>query len=184
MAFHVSLVGRKNLSGEIYRQIRGAILDGRLRPEDRLSPSRDLARALAVSRMTVIVAYERLASEGFVTSRLGAGTFVSDRVRGEIRKKAKSRSEGPLRPRAIWESISLLSAFKQHAIFDFRTGIPDPSLFPQRIWRRLIARSLRSPVAATGLYDHPAGHPDLRAAIIHHLGTARGPDLSTTATRV
>jgi GntR family transcriptional regulator/MocR family aminotransferase len=33
---------------------------------------------------------------------------------------------------------------------------------------------LRSPVVATGLYDHPAGHRDLRVAIIHHLGTARG----------
>jgi GntR family transcriptional regulator/MocR family aminotransferase len=171
MAFHVSLVGRKNLSGEIYRQIRRAILDGRLRPGDRLSPSRDLARALAVSRMTVIVAYERLASEGFVTSRLGAGTFVSDRVRSG---KAKSRSEGPLQPRALWESISLPSAFEHRAAFDFRTGIPDPSLFPHRTWRRLIARTLRSPVVATGLYDHPAGHRDLRVAIIHHLGTARG----------
>jgi GntR family transcriptional regulator / MocR family aminotransferase len=55
MVFHVSVVGRKNLSGELYRQIRCAILDGRLRPGDRLSPSRDLARALAISRMTVIV---------------------------------------------------------------------------------------------------------------------------------
>jgi GntR family transcriptional regulator/MocR family aminotransferase len=171
MVFHVSLVGRKNLSGELYRQIRRAILDGRLRPGDRLSPSRDLARALAISRMTVIVACERLASEGSVTSRLGAGTFVSDRVRSG---KAKSRSEGPLQPRALWESISLPSAFEHRAAFDFRTGIPDPSLFPHRTWRRLIARTLRSPVVATGLYDHPAGHRDLRVAIIHHLGTARG----------
>ena len=57
MVFHVSLAGRKNLSGELYRQIRRAILNGRLRRGDRLSPSRDLARALAISRMTVIVAY-------------------------------------------------------------------------------------------------------------------------------
>jgi GntR family transcriptional regulator/MocR family aminotransferase len=174
MAFHVSLVGRKNLSGEIYRQIRRAILEGRLRPGDRLSPSRDLARALAVSRTTVIVAYERLASEGFVTSRLGAGTFVSDRVRSGIRGKARTRSEGALQPRVIWEPISLLSAFEHPAAFDFRTGIPDPSLFPHRTWRRLVARTLRSPLMATGFYDHPAGHRDLRAAIIHHLGTARG----------
>src|ERR1700730_6846496 len=132
------LVGRKNLSVEIYRQIRQAILDGRLRPGDRLSPSRDLARALAVSRMTVIVAYERLASEGFVTSRVGAGTFVSDRVRSGVRGKARSRSEGPLRARAIWETISLPSAFEHPAAFDFRTGIPDPSLFPHRTWRRLV----------------------------------------------
>ena len=71
MTFHISLIGRKDLNGEIYRQIRRAILAGRLRAGDRLPPSRELARALAVSRMTVIVGYERLAGEGLVTSRLG-----------------------------------------------------------------------------------------------------------------
>ena len=30
--FHISLVGRKDLTGEIYRQLRRAILDGRLPP--------------------------------------------------------------------------------------------------------------------------------------------------------
>jgi GntR family transcriptional regulator/MocR family aminotransferase len=30
--FHVSLVGRKDLTGEIYRQLRRSILDGRLAP--------------------------------------------------------------------------------------------------------------------------------------------------------
>ena len=46
MAFHVSLVGRKDLSGEIHRQIRSAILDRRLRPGDPLPPGRELARTL------------------------------------------------------------------------------------------------------------------------------------------
>src|SRR4029453_13049324 len=56
---HISLIGRKNLSGEIYRQIRRAIADGRLRPGDSLPASRDLARSLRVSRTTVTVAYYR-----------------------------------------------------------------------------------------------------------------------------
>ena len=79
MTLHISLIGRKDLNGEIYRQIRRAILVGRLRPGDRLPPSRELARELAVSRMTVIVGYERLAGEGLVTSRVGGGTPVLDR---------------------------------------------------------------------------------------------------------
>jgi GntR family transcriptional regulator/MocR family aminotransferase len=77
MEVHVSLVGRKDLSGEIYRQLRRAILAGRLRPGDRLPPTRELARRLSVSRTTVAVAYDRLWGEGFVTARVGAGTFVS-----------------------------------------------------------------------------------------------------------
>src|SRR5262249_53908446 len=72
--FHVSLVERRDLSGEIYRQVRSAILDRRLRPGDRLPPSRELARDLVVARATVTVAYERLASEGLVAFRERAGT--------------------------------------------------------------------------------------------------------------
>ena len=59
MEFHVSLIGRKDLSGEIYRQVRRAIADGHLRRGDCLPPSRNLARSLGVSRMTVTVAYDR-----------------------------------------------------------------------------------------------------------------------------
>ena len=44
MEFHVGLVGRKDLTGEIYRQLRRAILDGRLAPGGRLPPTRELAR--------------------------------------------------------------------------------------------------------------------------------------------
>jgi DNA-binding transcriptional MocR family regulator len=60
VAFHVSLVGRSDLSGEIYHQIRPAILEGRLKPGERLSPTRELATALTVSRSTVTAAYENL----------------------------------------------------------------------------------------------------------------------------
>lgn len=74
MGFHINLIGLKNLGGEIYRQVRQAIADGRLRPGDCLPASRDLARSLKVSRTTVTVAYDRLAGEGFVSTRVGAGT--------------------------------------------------------------------------------------------------------------
>jgi len=45
---HVNLVGRRNLTQEIYRQLRAAILDGRLRAGDRLPATRELAQRLAV----------------------------------------------------------------------------------------------------------------------------------------
>jgi len=85
VTFHVSLVGRTDLSGEIYRQIRQAILDRRLRPGERLPPTRELATALRVSRSTVTVAYESLLAEGFATSHTGSGTFVSHHLETEGR---------------------------------------------------------------------------------------------------
>ncbi|MGH3239116.1 MAG: GntR family transcriptional regulator, partial [Spirillospora sp.] len=99
MDLHVSLVGRRDLAGQIYRQLRAAILDGRLRPGEALPPTRELARRLEISRNTVGVAYDRLGAEGFLTSRVGAGTFVLEG--GSAARGAPSAS--PLRPREVWE---------------------------------------------------------------------------------
>jgi GntR family transcriptional regulator/MocR family aminotransferase len=174
MAFHVSLVGRKDLSGEIYRQLRHAIVDRRLRPRDRLPPSRELARELAVARATVMVAYERLAAEGFVEVRQGAGTFVGELVARPRRDGATHRPSGVLQPRRILQSVVLPTVFENRARFDFRTGLGDASLFPDTAWRRAVTRALRSSATTAGIYEHPAGHHDLRAAIVRHIGVSRG----------
>ena len=70
MEVHVSLVGRKDLTGEIYRQLRRAILDGRLPPGGRLPATRELARRLNVAR--VLLAHgDRVAVESPGTGRRG-----------------------------------------------------------------------------------------------------------------
>ncbi|HEX2101981.1 MAG TPA: PLP-dependent aminotransferase family protein [Candidatus Synoicihabitans sp.] len=174
MPFHVSLVGRKHLSREIYRQIVRAILDGRLRPGDRLTPSRELALALDVSRMTVNVAYEQLAGEGFVTSRQGAGTFVSDLVSRVERKSPQPRAKDALQPRPIWKSIPVLTPFARAARYDFRSGLPDATLFPHRAWQRSVVRALLASESSAGVYGDAAGLRDLREAIVRQIGFSRG----------
>jgi GntR family transcriptional regulator/MocR family aminotransferase len=178
MEVHVSLVGRTDLSGEIYRQLRRAILDGRLRPGDPLPPTRELARRLSVSRTTVTVAYDRLWGEGFVTARVGAGTFVSEHAATARQTARRDRADGPLRPRPVWTSIPLSTAFARPAQFDFRTGLPDVSLFPFKTWRRLLMHQLRQAAMSSGSYAHPAGHRGLRAAIARHIGISRGVETS------
>src|SRR5947207_11630954 len=175
MQVHVNLNGRKDLSGEIYRQLRQAMMDGRLRSGDNLPASRTLAGSLKVSRTTVTVAYERLAGEGFIVSRVGAGTYVSKRVAPVVTRATKRHGSGSaLRPRAVWESIRLSTAFASPAAFDFRTGLPDATLFPHDSWRRLMGRELRSEALSRGVYSHPAGHRGLREAIARHIGVSRG----------
>jgi GntR family transcriptional regulator/MocR family aminotransferase len=178
MDFQVNLVGRKNLSSEIYRQIRNAIGDGRLRPGDSLPASRDLAQSLKVSRTTVTVAYDRLAGEGFVRSRVGSGTYVNNHIVRTLREEKSSRVDGSLQPRAVWDSIPLSRAFERRAKFDFRTGLPDASLFPHETWRRLVVRALRSEAVAGGVYAEPGGHRGLRQAIARHVGVSRGVQVS------
>lgn len=171
---HISLVGRTDLSGEIYRQLREAILDGRLKPGDRLPPTRELARSLSVSRTTVSVAYEGLTGQGFVTARVGAGTFVSEHIAKPSCHRRPGGIAGRLRPLPLWESIPVSAAFAQPAEFDFRSGLPDASLFPFESWRRLMARQLSAAAVGRGIYQAPAGHRGLREAIARHIAIARG----------
>jgi DNA-binding transcriptional MocR family regulator len=56
--------------------VRGAIEDGGLAPGAKLPTTRALAEDAGVNHLTVVRAYKRLASEGFVTASRGRGTFV------------------------------------------------------------------------------------------------------------
>ena len=63
--------------------IRAAVDDGRLPAQSRLPSERDLAGRLAVSRSTVVAAYDTLRSEGVVESRQGSGTRIRGRSPGD-----------------------------------------------------------------------------------------------------
>jgi len=135
-----------------------------------------LATELSVSRSTVTVAYESLLAEGFATSHIGSGTFVSDYPDTKRLASKTRRSTGrPIRVRGVWKTIPLPPDFVRSARFDFdfRTGLPDASLFPHRAWRRVVARALRSREMTASVYEHPAGNWDLRAAIARHIGISR-----------
>jgi GntR family transcriptional regulator/MocR family aminotransferase len=68
---------RDPLQVQLYTSIRGAILDGVLTPGAKLPSSRELATDLGVSRTTAVLAFDRLAAEGYIEARAGSGTFVT-----------------------------------------------------------------------------------------------------------
>src|SRR5689334_8030025 len=65
------------MSGWLVEQIRAAVRDGRLRPDDRLPASRMLAADLGVSRGVVTEAYRRLVDDGVVVTGGRAGTAIA-----------------------------------------------------------------------------------------------------------
>ena len=179
MDVHIRLDGQRDLGGEIYRQLRSAIRDGLLRTGERLPPSRELARRLNVARMTVTTAYERLVGEGYATSRIGSGTFVGPTIAIGGPSQTKVRARGRLRPRPVWATVrSTDPAFARPAPFDFRSGIPDVSLFPHKAWRRLVVSELRRGEARAATYGEPQGHRELREAITRHIAVSRGVEAS------
>ena len=177
MEVHISLVGRRDLSGEIYRQLRQAIVEGHMKPGDALPPTRELATRLSVSRTTVSVAYDRLWAEGFVSSRTGAGTFVAQHVPMPAPAGDGIAPVPPpsLKARPVWDTIPLPAiAFGRPGRFDFRTGLPDGSLFPYSTWRRLLADQLRLEASGNRIYGDSAGYAGLREAIARHIAVSRG----------
>jgi GntR family transcriptional regulator len=67
------------ISTQIYWQLAYQIDSGRLLPGSRLPPVRELGAALRVNPNTIRAVYRRLSDAGYVTSRHGAGTHVSER---------------------------------------------------------------------------------------------------------
>ncbi|HYI32035.1 MAG TPA: GntR family transcriptional regulator [Glaciibacter sp.] len=68
-------------SEQIYQQLLGLILSGRVAPGERLPTVRQLARDLGVAAGTVARAYKQLEAESFVVTRSRAGTTVSHSAR-------------------------------------------------------------------------------------------------------
>ncbi len=71
-------VQAERLSSAVVRQIEKLILQGILRPGERLPSERELAEKLGVSRPSLREAVAELQDKGLLASRAGAGIFVAD----------------------------------------------------------------------------------------------------------
>ncbi|MBP2325736.1 DNA-binding transcriptional MocR family regulator [Kibdelosporangium banguiense] len=157
--------GRAPLYRRLAEAVRRAIHAGDLHAGERLPSERDLARALAVSRATVVSAYDELRSIGLVDSRRGSGTRVV-RPPG-FRPSVDGRSFGRATPiinrpaEGPGEIISLARAFDPGAPH-LRGALLD-----------LVHADL--PALLTGSGYHPAGLPELRSAVATHLSATGLP---------
>lgn len=70
----------QRLSDTVAHELERRILDGALKPGDRLQPERELAVDLGVSRPSLREAIQKLVSKGLLHSRQGGGTYVTDRL--------------------------------------------------------------------------------------------------------
>src|SRR6059058_2022744 len=77
----------------VYQSLRSEILEGRLRPGARLAATRDLASQYALSRGTILNAFEQLKAEGYVEGSVGSGTFVTKVLPEELLKVRKAAVE-------------------------------------------------------------------------------------------
>jgi GntR family transcriptional regulator, N-acetylglucosamine utilization regulator len=90
---------------QLERSLRDAIERRVFGPDDALPAERDLATELAVSRITVRKAIDRLVAEGLLVRRHGSGTFVAARVEKNFSKLTSFSEDMRARgraPRSVW----------------------------------------------------------------------------------
>jgi GntR family transcriptional regulator/MocR family aminotransferase len=166
---------------QLYHALRQAILGGQLSPGTQLPPTRVLATELAVSRTTVITAFEQLFAEGYLEARVGSGTFVTSTLPEEILHV--HIQQAPLQNTEKLPGLSRRSQRMLHSPSNarfqappsraFQPGLPALDEIPFDVWSRLAARRYLHPPSELLAYGDPAGYPPLREAIAHYLTTSR-----------
>lgn len=77
MKILISNVSDKPLYEQIKEQIKDSIFKGEILEGEQLPSIRNFATELKVSVLTIRRVYDELEQEGFITSQVGIGTFIS-----------------------------------------------------------------------------------------------------------
>ncbi len=181
--------GADPLNEQLAAALARAIEVGLLPPGTRLPAERELARELALSRTTIVAAYDRLRLAGLAKSRQGSGTRVVARRPGlfpPAPTPAEETDTEPLvrighaaadRPASDRDSIGLLGSSDPADAIQLTIG----ALPAGPVVAECIATAVRDDVPALlgELGYDPFGMPRLRLAIADHfarLGVPTDPD--------
>ncbi len=148
---------------EIYTRYRQQIIEGRLKPGDRVPAIRTLASELQVARKTVETAYEILIGEGYFVSQGAKGTRVNPELKLATAAHSASTPPPPPQHLPITESEG-----------ELRLGIPALDEFPSKKWLLISGKVARSLRPEEMIVPPIMGYQPLREAIASYLNISRG----------
>ncbi|NIK58472.1 PLP-dependent aminotransferase family protein [Kribbella shirazensis] len=152
----LTLDGDGKLHRQVERALREAIRSGRVSTGTVLPPSRELAAQLGCSRWAVTQAYSQLVTEGYLTTRVGSGTWVS--WVGRTTRPARSTAAAGV------------ATYR----FDLAPGAPDLRAFPRTRWAEAARAAARTVPTADLGYPDEQGYLPLRELLSDYLQRSRG----------
>lgn len=168
---------------QIADQLIVLIREGKLPTGKKLLSSRQMSELLGVHRKTVTQVFEDLASQGWLESKLGSGTFIAknlpeispQKLHSEIQSKKSKIAGFVFEQKRILERTLIKSSDKLH----LDDGFPDPRLAPMAD----LARAYRSNLLTGNSYQK-LGYGDtkgtlwLRKELAKYLNETRGLGIS------
>ncbi|SDD35807.1 GntR family transcriptional regulator / MocR family aminotransferase [Paracoccus isoporae] len=158
---------------QIYRDLLSALRDGRLADGATLPSSRAAARALGLSRTTLITAYDLLRAEGVLLTRQGA----APKVVAPPSPPPDAQPKGAA-PRPSARGGAMARDHRQDVYAADRgvmaPGTPDETLFPRDEWALALRRAAQRRHGEASAYGMLHGVPELRQAIAERLTSDRG----------
>lgn len=104
---------------QLFDQLCGQILDGRLKSGDALPPIRTVARELSISVIPVKRAWEELESAGFIESFVGRGCFIAPMSADKLQRLKREMAADKLSDAAVYcRSLGLSLAEAERLLSD------------------------------------------------------------------
>ncbi|RDY59706.1 PLP-dependent aminotransferase family protein [Flagellimonas nanhaiensis] len=161
---------------KLSNSIAKAIIEKKLVKGYKLPPTRILAKDLNLSRSTVIKAYEILCDEKYISSRQGAGYFVSKTNTKKFKYRIGSNTELststlPDISERAHQFGKYVNAMNRggHKGIAFRPGLPPLDIFPVRQWQGLTNNYWKDVTFSDLSYRDTLGLDSLRKNIVTYL---------------
>jgi len=191
--WHFKIVLQRGSATAVYLQIALAVIEeikrGRLAPGTVLPSTRELAESLEVNRKTVVLAYEELVAQGWLSTEKSRGTFVSSELPLVKSRTGSAPAIGEPHPRdrpdfpLTGQAPNLQAQLQEKGVLVFDDGAPDTRLVPvdhlARAWRHALVGNSRQNSLG---YGDPRGGLPLRRAVSFMLNSERG--LTTTTDNI
>lgn len=147
---------------QLHEQLVSRILSGRLKGGDRLPSTRQFAQDISVSRNTITEVYDQLLVEGFIESRTGSGTYVTEDIQIE---------SGPFLDSGIVQVED--QPVPNNDRIEFLSGIPEAQSFPRNRWFSCLRRELFYEDSNLTEYGDVRGSIELRRELCRYLANAK-----------
>ncbi|WP_440056585.1 PLP-dependent aminotransferase family protein (plasmid) [Pseudoalteromonas sp. T1lg65] len=157
--------------------LREAIVNGTLKPGEKLPSARDLAILHQINRHTVMNALQNLVSEGWLVAEQRKGYCVNSDLPITASHKTTAPIENVLEKKIKANFATVLTAVKSPNVFEyqynFASGMPDIEAFPFAEFRRCLSQACRTTHVQHLHYAEVSGIERLQIQIKEYVRKAR-----------